>query len=215
MIHSVHIPIMAEPILSAFKEGIEKIEGDVVLIDATFGGGGHTGIFLEQLPTRVKILSLDRDSGPITRGETQFKDDVASGRLHLVHTNFGDLTREKFPVAIRHLPFVAILADLGFSSDQLEDPERGISFQREGPLDMRLNRQEGATAWEVLNELSERELADVIYKYGEERMSRRISSLIKNGLRAKTLENSTTAFAALVERAFPPKLRHGRIHAAT
>ncbi len=212
---SVHIPIMAEPILAAFKEGLEKFSGNVVLIDATFGGGGHTGIFLRDLPSRVKILALDQDEGPILRGQTQFKDEIASGRLHLKHINFGDLTRDEFPEALRNLPLGAILADLGFSSDQLEDPERGISFQREGPLDMRLNRQKGATAWDVVHELSERELADIIYKYGEERMSRKISMLIKSAIRSKTLENSTTALASLVERAFPPKLRHGRIHAAT
>ena len=107
------------------------------------------------------------------------------------------------------------MADLGFSSDQLEDAGRGLSFSREGPLDMRLDPARGQSAREYLARAGEKELADAIFELGEERFSRKIAAAIVRARQEARLPSTTTELAELVARAVPPAARHGRIHAAT
>ena len=108
-----------------------------------------------------------------------------------------------------------VLADLGVSSPQLDVAERGFSFRQDGPLDMRMNPQAGATAAELLEQLEEGELADLIYAYGEERLSRRIARRIKQHLQEQGPFRGTAELAYAIAGCYPPKARHGRIHPAT
>ena len=212
---SVHIPILGPPILDAFAGLAEKFPEGGVILDATFGGGGHTRLLLEGLPTPFRVLGMDRDFDAATKGRAFLAAYVANDRLRVHHAPFSSFTPELLANQFPGLPLIGVLADLGFSSDQLEDGGRGISFLREGPLDMRLDRTTGVTAFEALHRFTESEIADLIFHYGEDPFSRRIATRIFQAARSKTLTDSTLALAALIEGAVPPKFRHGRIHAAT
>lgn len=206
---------MVEPILECFLELPKKFPQGGVIVDATFGGGGHTRKILEALPENFKVLGLDKDINAVKNGEIHLKSFIDSGRLKIHHLSFGKFSKEIFKSLFPERSFVGLLADLGFSSDQLENGERGISFLREGPLDMRLDTSTGKTAYELLHEMTESEIADMIFHYGEDKFARKIASTLFTAIKTKNLPQSTLAFANLIERAVPPKFRHARIHAAT
>lgn len=215
---TVHVPILLTPIrdvlIEPFRALAESAESHV-LLDCTFGGGGHTAAFLEALGAeprlkRHKVVATDQDPGAVERGRERFAVEIAEGRLEIHHLPFSRSLE-----AVQGRPLLGVLADLGFSSDQLEQDERGLSFLREGPLDMRLDPSSGATCRELLQQVTEQELADLLWKYGEERFSRRIARAIVDSRRAGALPKTTTELADLIHRAVPPPARHGRIHAAT
>src|SRR5262245_39401820 len=143
-----------------------------VVVDATVGAGGHARQLALRVAPSGRLIGLDQDGGML---------ELARPRLThlpvtLAQANFADLPRVLTELGASTVD--AVLADLGVCSDQLDDVERGLSFSREGPLDMRLNRDEGEPARDLLRRLPERELADVIWRYGEERFSRRIARRI-------------------------------------
>lgn len=185
------------------------------MVDCTLGGGGHTGAFLEAFArdpalARHRMVSFDQDEVAVERARQRFAAEIASGRLEIVHSRFSE--------AAAHLadkPVLGLMADLGFSSDQLEDADRGLSFLREGPLDMRLDPSRGFSAREYLQRAGEKEIADTIFELGEERYSRRIAGAIVESRRRAQLPTTTTGLAELIYRSVPPPARHGRIHAAT
>ena len=210
---TVHVPILLGRIVEFLVEPFRHEAGTYV--DCTLGGGGHVAGMLEALSGTPfarshRIVAVDRDAGAIARAQDRFADEIAAGRLILIHSPFSGI---RIPAGLP--PVLGVLADLGFSSDQIDSPERGLSFRLEGPLDMRLDPSSGESAHELLRRISERELADLIYMYGEERLSRRIARRIIEAREKGQLSDSTTAFAELVARAFPPAQRHGRIHPAT
>jgi 16S rRNA (cytosine1402-N4)-methyltransferase len=215
---TVHVPILVEPILSALLEPLRALPAEAApqwLADCTFGGGGHTGEMLARLAadpalSRHKVVAFDQDEGAIERGHERFKAEIAEGRLELVHSRFAEADGW-----LKDRQVAGLMADLGFSSDQIEDADRGLSFLREGPLDMRLDPSRGRSAREYLQTVTEKDLADAIFELGEERFSRRIAAAILTARREGQLPKTTTAFAELVTRAVPPPARHGRIHAAT
>jgi 16S rRNA (cytosine1402-N4)-methyltransferase len=215
---TVHVPILVEPILSALLEPLRALPAGAPahwLVDCTLGGGGHTGAFLAALAadpalSRHRVLSLDQDAQAIERARDRFAPELASGRLEIAHSRFGEAAE-----LVGARPVLGLMADLGFSSDQLEDAERGISFQREGPLDMRLDPSRGFSAREFLQRASEKEIADALFELAEERFSRRIAAAIVEARRREGVPTTTTALAELVVRSVPPPARHGRIHAAT
>lgn len=185
------------------------------MVDCTLGGGGHTAKFLEALSrepvlSRHRVLAVDQDPAAVEAARGRFSDEIRSGRLEVACARFGDLGEE-----VRRRPVLGLLADLGFSSDQIEDAGRGLSFQREGPLDMRLDPGGTLTCEALLARLPERELERILRELGEERYSRRIASAIVEARRERALPATTTALADLVRRAVPPSARHGRIHPAT
>lgn len=175
-------------------------------IDATFGAGGHTRALLERSAPDGAVLALDLDDAAIEAGRAL--QQAYGSRLSLVRANF----KEVFSVAkdCGFLDVHGILADVGVSSMMLDDPERGFSFMREGPLDMRMDRTQSLTAAEIVNSYGEREIADILYLYGEERRSRAIARSI---VRSRPL-SSTLALSRAVERVMGGP-RHGRIHPAT
>lgn len=216
--NTVHIPILLGPIVESLVEPFKQLPSGAephYLVDCTLGGGGHTSAFLElfasdPLLKRHKVISFDQDAQAVARAQARFAKEIAEGRLEVVHSRFGE--------AEQHLEgreVLGMMADLGFSSDQLEDADRGLSFSREGPLDMRLDPSRGTSARDYLARVTEKELADRIFELGEERYSRRIAGAIIESRRKGELPRTTTALAELVSRAVPPPARHGRIHAAT
>jgi len=179
------------------------------IVDATVGAGGHARLLAERVGPAGRVIGLDRDAGMI---------ELARPRLEglpvtLVHANFDRLPEVLEELGIRAVD--AVLADLGFSSDQVEAAERGFSFQQSGPLDMRLDPTEGEPASALLRRLSERDLADLFWQYGEERFSRRIARKIVETRKREPLE-TTAQLADLVRRCAPwPKGRRPMIDPAT
>jgi 16S rRNA (cytosine1402-N4)-methyltransferase len=174
--------------------------------DGTFGGGGHTQLLLARSAPDGRVIAFDLDPSAISRGEAL----VLGDQLVLVHGSFA--TMYEAAGAARLLPLDGVLLDLGFSSYQIDEPERGFSLRLDGPLDMRFDTTGGPTAADLVNELDERSLADLIWRYGEERHSRRIAAAI---LRARSQHRikTTGELAAIVQRAAAGP--RGRIHPAT
>jgi 16S rRNA (cytosine1402-N4)-methyltransferase len=201
-----HVPVLAEPVLAGFAEldGLLDQHSKAVLIDCTLGGGGHSALLLEAHP-RLRLIGLDQD--PTARAAAAERLAPFGDRVQIVATNFADYS----PVE----PVVAVLADLGVSSPQLDVAERGFSFRHDGPLDMRMNPAAGETVAELIERLDETELADLIYAYGEERLSRRIARRLKHDLAEQGSYSGTAALAYAVAGCYPPKARRGRIHPAT
>ncbi|MFZ9217343.1 MAG: 16S rRNA (cytosine(1402)-N(4))-methyltransferase RsmH [Vulcanococcus sp.] len=201
-----HVPVLAQQVLASFAPLEAELDrlGEAVLIDCTLGGGGHSALLLEAHP-RLRLVGLDQH--PTARAAAAERLAPFGDRVEIVATNFAAYQ----PSA----PALAVLADLGVSSPQLDVAERGFSFRLDGPLDMRMNPQAGESAAELIERLDEVELADVIYAYGEERLSRRIARKIKQHLSEQGPFKGTDALAYLVAGCYPPKARRGRIHPAT
>jgi 16S rRNA (cytosine1402-N4)-methyltransferase len=179
-----------------------------IIADCTLGTGGHAVAILKALGPSGLLVGVDRDSEAIEVAKV-FLSQVGTP-FRLFHASYAELGRILRETGIEGVQ--GLLLDLGVSSFQLGMPERGFSFQWEGPLDMRMDRTSGPTAAELLRRLREEELARLFWTYGEERWSRRIASAIKAHLKKATLE-TTTQLASLIEKAVPGGKR--RIHPAT
>ncbi|HVL12814.1 MAG TPA: 16S rRNA (cytosine(1402)-N(4))-methyltransferase RsmH [Gemmata sp.] len=174
-------------------------------VDCTVGAGGHSRLIAERLGAAGRLIGLDQDPTMLAIA----RERLAGLPVELVHANFDQIAEV---LANRGAGRVdGLLADVGFASDQMENPARGLSFRADGPLDMRLDPTSGATAAEYVNELSEAALADVIFEYGEERHSRRVARKIVERRKARPFE--TTADLADVVRSCVP--RSGSIDPAT
>jgi 16S rRNA (cytosine1402-N4)-methyltransferase len=175
-------------------------------IDATLGAGGHTRALLELTAPDGRVLAIDQDESALER--TRATLESFGSRLVAVHSNF----RHVGQLAAEHgfQEADGILADIGISSMMVDDAERGFSFMREGPLDMRMDRAQQLTAAEVVNTYSEKEIADILYMYGEERRSRAIARSI---VRMRPLR-LTTELVRAVERVMGGP-RRGHLHPAT
>jgi 16S rRNA (cytosine1402-N4)-methyltransferase len=198
------VPVLACEVL----EYLAPAPGQI-LVDATVGAGGHSRLLAERLGPAGRLIGLDQDPAML---------EVARPRLEglpvtLVRANFDELPEVLARLKIETVD--GIVADLGVCSDQLDDPQRGLSFQQPGPLDMRLNPAQGEPASALLRRLSERDLADVFWQYGEERFSRRIARKIVEARRQAPLE-TTEQLADLVRRCIPrPRGKRSPIDPAT
>ncbi|NEO26549.1 MAG: 16S rRNA (cytosine(1402)-N(4))-methyltransferase RsmH [Kamptonema sp. SIO4C4] len=188
-----HIPVLADAAIAGLH-----IQPGGHYLDATVGGGGHSALMLQAAPD-VTVTAIDRDAEAIAAAKAKLGD-----RASFWQGNFADYN----PL---NLQFDGILADLGVSSPQFDQPDRGFSFQQAAPLDMRMDRNQPLTAAEIINHWDAKQLADLFYHYGEERLSRRIARRI---LEKRPL-HTTTELADLIKYTFPPKARYGRIHPAT
>jgi 16S rRNA (cytosine1402-N4)-methyltransferase len=182
------------------------------LVDATVGAGGHARLIAERLGPAGRLIGLDRDPAMLALARV----GLVGQPVTLIQANFAQLREVLDEQGVAAVD--GILADLGFCSDQLETPERGFSFSQPGPLDMRLDPTQGEPAGVLLRRLSERDLADLIYQYGEERFSRRIARRIVEVRRRQPLE-TTEQLAELVRRCVPrskgPRTRGKGIDPAT
>jgi 16S rRNA (cytosine1402-N4)-methyltransferase len=177
-------------------------------VDGTLGGGGHTAAILQASSPDGRALGLDADPAAVRRVENALADAVMAGRLVLMQTAFERL--EEAAAEKSFLPADGVLLDLGVSSFQLETAERGFSFQLGGPLDMRFNPDQGVDAAEIVNSWDEEELADLLYRFGEEQQSRRIARYL---VRHRPF-HTTVDLAKAVERAVGGR-RNSRLHPAT
>jgi 16S rRNA (cytosine1402-N4)-methyltransferase len=178
-----------------------------ILVDATVGVGGHAHLLAERLLPGGRLIGLDQDPAMLALARPRLEGLPVT----LVHASFDQLREVLDDLKLDAVD--GLLADVGVCSDQLDDPARGLSFSQSGPLDMRLDPTVGEPASALLHRLSERDLADVIYRYGEERFSRRIARRIVEARREKPPE-TTQELADLVRRSIPGK-RKGGIDPAT
>ena len=199
-----HVPVMGKEIIQSLKELPSELTKQGLIIDATIGGGGHSAQILENFPG-IKIIGLDQD--PMAREAASKKLKKFGTRIKIISTNFADFSLDE--------QAICVLADLGVSSHQLDEPSRGFSFRLNGPIDMRMNPEEGSSAAELIETLSEKDLADLIYKLGEEKRSRRIARKIKNDLAENGPYSGTQDLSYAIAGCFPPKQRYGRIHPST
>lgn len=200
-----HIPVLLKEVV----ELLDPKPGEFI-IDGTAGDGGHLAALLREVGENGKVLGIDFDPSAVERLEKKLGKEKS---VILVNDNYAHTAEI---LESNHLPKAdGLLIDLGFSSPQIENSGRGFSFLRDEPLDMRYQVSETrATAAEVVNGLPEQELADVIYRFGEERMSRRVAKAIVEARRKKRIE-TTLELAEIVKGALPKSYERGRIHPAT
>ncbi|HEX8974429.1 MAG TPA: 16S rRNA (cytosine(1402)-N(4))-methyltransferase RsmH [Patescibacteria group bacterium] len=200
------------------KETIEALDlkPGMIVVDATLGGGGHSLEVLRKIGEKGKLIAFDRDVDAIRRFEKRLEVGAAGvfgkENVHIFHDNYSVLKDSLASIGISSVD--AILADLGISSDQLADEQRGMSFQSDAPLDMRMDQTKGITASGVVNTYAEQELARILKEYGDEQYARAIAKNIV-AEREKAPFESTSQLVALIERSVPPAYRHKKIHFAT
>lgn len=201
-----HVPVLAQALIRGVG-----VRPEGLYLDATVGGGGHSGLLLAQMGA-ARVVAIDRDPLAIAAAQAALAD--YGDRVQFWQGNFADYFQTLGPVPALG-KFDGILADLGVSSAQLDTPERGFSFRHEAPLDMRMDPSQGLTAADIINTYDEAALADLFFTYGEERLSRRIARRIV----AQRPFHSTTALANTIAHCYPAATRsrsRGKaIHPAT
>jgi 16S rRNA (cytosine1402-N4)-methyltransferase len=200
-----HVPVMPEEVLQYLHP-----QPGGHYIDGTLGGGSHTQAILERCAPDGKVLGIDADIQALERVRERFPTEVSSRRLVLAHGNFAELARIVDEAGFTSVQ--GVLLDLGFSSDQMDNAQRGFAFSADGPLDMRLDQSQEETAADIVNNASEQKLADIFWRYGEETRSRQIARRIVRE-RAKGEITRTTQLAQLAAAGVPYKV--GAIHPAT
>lgn len=193
-----HIPVLQQEVLEVLK----PTESDTY-VDLTAGFGGHASLVLDKLGPKGQAYLVDQDQVALQALHNTFKGDA---RVHVYRSNFADIDWKSIPSPNM------VLADLGVSSAQLDDSERGFSFQQDAPLDMRMDQTKGQTAAELLAELDERDIADLLWRYGEEKRSRHIARAIVQARATQSIQ--TTLQLADIVRTQYPKGYH-RIDPAT
>jgi 16S rRNA (cytosine1402-N4)-methyltransferase len=192
-----HIPVMLDEVLDALA-----IRTDGIYVDATFGRGGHAEAILQKLGREGRLYAIDQDPEAIIAAKTMTEDQ----RFSMRQDSFARLRQccEEWGISGR---ISGLLLDLGVSSPQLDNPERGFSFMQDGPLDMRMNFNTGLTARDWLNQAEEAEIADVLWRFGEERHARRIARQIVS-TRLQRPFAFTRQLADIIEAAYPRGERH-------
>jgi 16S rRNA (cytosine1402-N4)-methyltransferase len=195
-----HLPVLPEETLRF----LDPQPGET-WVDGTTGGGGHARLIAERLGPTGRLIALDQDPTMLALA----KQRLEALPVTMVHANFDQLQEVLQNLGIETVN--GVLADLGFSSDQVNDPARGLSFKQNGPLDMRLDASIGSTAADLVNTMSEAGLADLIFEYGEERKSRWVAKRIVERRKDRKFE-TTEDLAELVRKCVP---RSGKLDPAT
>lgn len=190
-----HASVLLEPATDALA-----LRPGGVYVDATLGAGGHSEALLSSIGTRV--IGVDRDASALTMASERLRR--FGDRFTPVRGTFGELGALLADLGLSRVD--GILADIGVSSMQIDRPERGMSFRHEGPLDMRMDPDHGETALELIERLSDDELANVIFRYGEERRSRRVARCIKQALAASELVTTLDLRRAVVRAVGPSRV---------
>ncbi|WP_263576783.1 16S rRNA (cytosine(1402)-N(4))-methyltransferase RsmH [Acinetobacter pseudolwoffii] len=195
-----HISVLLHETIDALLAG----RNTGIYVDGTFGRGGHTRLLLSKLDEHARVYGFDKDPQALEAAAILEQEDP---RFKIIHASFADLKDALAELGIETVD--GVMADLGVSSPQLDQAERGFSFMKDGPLDMRMDNSQGPTAAEWLLEIEEEALANIIFKYGEERYSRRIAKAIK-----AAGQIDTTAQLAEIVKVAHPKWEKNK-HAAT
>ncbi|WP_437298711.1 16S rRNA (cytosine(1402)-N(4))-methyltransferase RsmH [Sorangium sp. So ce426] len=190
-----HVSVLGREVLAALSPVSEG-----VYVDATLGAGGHTATILETPGARV--IGIDRDERALAIARARLAR--AGDRVTYVHGEFSEIERHLAALGVPQVD--GLLADIGVSSMQLDDPGRGMSFRAEGPLDMRMDPSRGETALELIERLSDEALADLIYRYGEERRSRRVARCIKQAADSGELVTTLDLRRAVVRAVGPARI---------
>ena len=178
MMPTIHVPVMPDEVM----EWLDPQPGQI-MVDGTLGGGGHTRLLAAAVADEGRVVAVDRDPAPVARAETTLKGLP----ILLAQSTYADIPEILEESGIEGVD--GVLLDLGLSSDQLEDRERGFSFHSDGPLDLRFDPESGKSAAQLLQRITPESLADIIYQYGEERFSRRIARAICDRQRAETRDD--------------------------
>lgn len=186
-----HIPVMLSEAVDSLS-----IRPGGVYVDGTLGGGGHSALILDRLGDTGRLIGIDQDINAISTA----KKRLNSGSFLAIHGNFHNMLEILQDNNIYKID--GVLLDLGVSSHQLDTPERGFSYRLQGPLDMRMNQDSGLSAYDIVNNYTEAQLVDILFKFGEERYARRIVRAIISTREGKPIE-STTDLAAIIEKATP------------
>ena len=199
-----HQSVMTDEIMASLEHYPHIHNNQLKGIDATLGGGGHSYHLLRKY-SDLNIIGLDQD--PFARKSASKKLDEFKNRIDIKASNFAEFVpKEKVSF---------VIADLGVNSNQIDNPKRGFSFQKDGPLDMRMNPLLEVDAEKLIENLNEKDLANLIYKYGDERLSRKIARKIKMDLKENGKYSGTKELAYSIAGCFPPKQRYKKIHPAT
>ncbi len=190
-----HISVLLEESVNALD-----IKPDGIYVDCTAGGGGHSSEVLKKLGEKGRMILFDRDPDAIETVTNRFKGD---SRVTIVHSNFSEIKKVLAELNVNGVD--GIIADLGVSSHQLDTAERGFSFHYDAPLDMRMSQQ-GTTAEDIVNSYSQKELFNVISKYGEEKFASSVANAIVRARDKKRIE-TTLELAEIVSNAIPAKFR--------
>ncbi|MBF0300273.1 MAG: 16S rRNA (cytosine(1402)-N(4))-methyltransferase RsmH [Oligoflexia bacterium] len=232
-----HTSVLKNEVLTYLTENIKSStitnasggKNNLIFADLTFGGGGHTFSLLERLSSiideniNVQVIAFDQDPDAISNGHKKISELSLDNKIKLIHSNFTNFVSY---INSQHLEiihdFSGILLDLGVSSHQFDTTERGLSFKGNAPLDMRMNYADNSlyTAGHYVNNLSEKELVQVISEYGEDRFAKKIASSIVKQREIKTIE-TTSELENIIFHSYPQKFRYSRsnnkkhIHPAT
>ncbi|MBU4418584.1 MAG: 16S rRNA (cytosine(1402)-N(4))-methyltransferase RsmH, partial [Candidatus Omnitrophica bacterium] len=203
----LHVPVMLQEVLDFLK-----LRAGQTIVDATLGTGGHALEILKRITPKGRLIGIDRDENSLNlcrQRLSEFKDNT-----EFVHANFVDLDQVLNNLGIENID--GIVFDLGISSYQLRDAQRGFSFQEEGPLDMRLDKSSYICAYDLVNNLNENEISQMLWNFGQERWHNRIAHLLVQERRNEPI-STTKQLANLVMRAIPHRYRRSyyRIHPAT
>lgn len=208
-----HIPVLANEVISLLNP-----RPGCVMCDGTLGGGGHTRLILEATAPGGRVIAIDRDPDALARARTALGD--LAERVVFVHGTFGEVASLLETPAAKQVAgdppgLDGLLVDIGPSSPQFDDPERGFSFARPGPIDMRMDPTRGETAMELLRRVETHELATILRDFGEERYAPRIARHVKDAVAAGKL-HTTVDLAEVIAEAIPSgSRRRMRIHPAT
>jgi len=207
MTEQLHTPVMLEQVLAYLDPGPGK-----VIVDATVGMGGHALEIARRISPSGRLIAIDRDKESLEHAQERLKD--FSGIAEFVYGNFSDIQEIVKRLNIHAID--GIVLDLGVSMFQLTQPDRGFSFTREGPLDMRLDRNSYISAYDLVNNLNEDEISNLLWSFGQERWHNRIAHRLVEERRKQPIA-TTAQLSDIVMRAIPPRFRryHYRIHPAT
>jgi 16S rRNA (cytosine1402-N4)-methyltransferase len=202
---SAHISVMPKEVMHGLN-----VKPGATIVDGTLGLGGHSALIIQAMGASGHLIGIDKDSSSLTEAKKRLVSP--SVRVDLLQGTFGDVERLLAEVKVKFID--GVLLDLGISSFQLDDVKRGFSFLKSGPLDMRMDQTQGPTAADLVNTLSEEELAKIIEVYGEDRLARRIAKGIL-WRRAQEKITTTDQLALVVLKSLPTSYQRGRIHPAT
>lgn len=188
------------------NETIESldIKPDGIYVDGTLGGGGHSSEILKRLGKGGMLIGIDRDNDAIEAASKKLGEVETEGKFTIIHDNYVNMVEICKNLGIEKVD--GILLDIGVSSHQFDEAERGFSYRMDGPLDMRMNREDKLTASDIVNNYSEKEISDILFTYGEEKWSKRIAQFIVEARKKKPIE-TTFELVDIINAAVPKSAR--------